>query len=84
MKEHGNCNWYRLLQPHANFCRAMTVFTPPLKKARLGSEARERAFTVVAPRLCNSVPRELRLAFNLSSFQRFLKTTFKKWAFALA
>ena len=53
---------------------------PPPREVK-GMAARNRAFSVVAPRLWNTLPLDLRTAPSLSSFRRGLKTFLFKQAF---
>ncbi|XP_067316846.1 uncharacterized protein [Anolis sagrei] len=53
---------------------------PPVSQARLAG-TRERAFSVVAPRLWNTLPVEVRQAPSLMAFRRGLKTWLFEQAF---
>uniref|UniRef100_A0A803TKZ4 Reverse transcriptase domain-containing protein n=1 Tax=Anolis carolinensis TaxID=28377 RepID=A0A803TKZ4_ANOCA len=57
---------------------ALLSLPPPSQSRLVGT--RERAFSVMAPRLWNSLPREIRQAPTLLSFRRSLKT----WLFQKA
>ncbi|XP_061477607.1 uncharacterized protein LOC133381973, partial [Rhineura floridana] len=56
---------------------------PPTKTARLAG-TRERAFSVVAPTLWNSLPQDLRHASSLNTFRTALKTWLFQQAFGIS
>uniref|UniRef100_A0A803SRC4 Reverse transcriptase domain-containing protein n=1 Tax=Anolis carolinensis TaxID=28377 RepID=A0A803SRC4_ANOCA len=70
---------YEPTRPLRSSGRALLSLPPP-SQARLAG-TREQAFSIVAPRIWNSLPEEIRQAPTLASFKKLLKTWLFRCAF---